>query len=272
MIKKIVKKAKSVLLKSTSEQVFFVSYPKTGGTWLKFLLNRFFVLHFDLGEENYSVDLEKIRMLSSLVPEVVWTHEDAYLIKESGTVNPTPEAMLNRKAPIAPYDKCIFLVRDPRDVVVSYYHQVNKRSKTTFFSGSIDDFVLDPVYGIERVLSYYKLYEQTHHLYPNFCLVQYEDLLVETQRELTRVLEFIGIRHFNEAHLERVVSEGQADNMRKLEKSKAVSGMNSFGSDRDSLKVRKAKTGSFKEELLPETVEKMNEIIEKYGHPFGYGK
>lgn len=270
MIKTLAKKAKQVLLKSESDEIYFVSYPKTGGTWLKFLLNRFFVLHFELGEENYSVDLERIRELSNLVPHVIWTHEDSYLIKESGTVNPTPKDMLNRKLPISNYQRCIFLVRDPRDVAVSYFHQVNKRSKTTFFNGSIDEFVLDPVYGLERVLKYYKLYEKTHHLYPDFHLVKYEELLVHTKEELQKVLGFIGIQHFNEGFLDRVVNEGKADNMRKMEKSKAVSGMNSFGEDRDSLKVRKAKTGSYLEELKPETVEKMNEIIQAYNCPFGY--
>ena len=46
--------------------------------------------------------------------------------------------------------KVIFLVRDPRDVVVSHFYQVTKRSKNPFVFNSITDFVKDDILGLKE--------------------------------------------------------------------------------------------------------------------------
>ena len=48
--------------------------------------------------------------------------------------------------------KVIYLVRDPRDVVVSHFHQITKRSENPFFFKLISSFISDEIIGFNRIV------------------------------------------------------------------------------------------------------------------------
>ena len=104
-------------------QYFLVSFPKTGRTWLMHMI----------------VEIQKRSESSVLIEE---THDMSEIIIENGfrqdpnIVFKFTDRFRYRRS------KVLFLVRDPRDVIVSHYHQVTKRAKNPFvFSG-----ILSPIY------------------------------------------------------------------------------------------------------------------------------
>lgn len=247
-----------------------LSYPKCGATWLRFLLSRYFVKHFDLADE-WTVETEKLAPAHPEVPRVRWHHDDGAILLENGT-RPDPRALFRyggrwryRHAHVA------LLVRDPRDVVVSYYHQVTKRSERPMhFEGGLSAFVRDPLHGFERVVRYYRLWAGAHFIPRRFLLVRYEGLVHGGPGALGEVVRFFGIEEPRGEALEAAWMEGAAGNMRQLERAGAVHGMRGFGDDPDALKVRKARIGAWREELPPEDVAYCNERLARVPSMFGY--
>jgi alcohol sulfotransferase len=164
------------------------------------------------------------------------------------------------------YDKkkIIIMVRDPRDVAVSYYHQHTNRDLTANRNfNNIDEFVLDPIYGIERqsefvlkLLDFYEEYEGKK------LLLKYEELK-KNDLIFHDIINFV-FDSVNEEDLKLTIDKSKFDNMRKRELSTnggILGKRNGWNGDINSLKTRKAKIGSYKEELRENTIEKINNLF-----------
>src|SRR5438132_5015556 len=88
------------------DDVFLVSYPRSGNTWTRFLLG-------NLIDQNDPVTFSNVE---SRIPEIYF-NRDRFL-----RALPRPR-MLKSHEPFQPhYPRVIYIVRDPRDVAVSFYH------------------------------------------------------------------------------------------------------------------------------------------------------
>jgi hypothetical protein len=81
-----------------------------------------------------------------------------------------------------------------------------------------------------------------------FLLVRYEDLLEDTQREMTRISEFLGMRASRE-RIARAIELSTADSMRKLEDQQSNTWVTTRKSRKDIPFVRSATSGQWKEAL-----------------------
>jgi len=158
------------------DDVFIVSFPKSGNTWTRFLIG-------NLISPNERADFSNINRLI-----------------------PDPEAMTKREMNRAArprfikshqyfdprYPKIIYIVRDPRDVAVSQYHFHRKRR------------IIDDKYSIERFVTRFVAGETspygswgdnaaswlcTRYGNPSFLLLRYEDMLENTAREIARAAQ-----------------------------------------------------------------------------------
>jgi hypothetical protein len=151
------------------------------------------------------------------------------------------------------YKNVIYIVRDPRDVVVSAYNFVLKASVvdehypiTTF----VNEFVRGARSAVgswgENVASWLATRGNT----PRFLLLRYEDMLSETSRELGKIASFLGMTVSAE-RLADAVSRSSADNMRKLEKMHGDKwAQNKHMKRKDIPFVRSAKAGGW-QAVLP---------------------
>src|SRR5262249_36028017 len=120
------------------------------------------------------------------------------------------------------YPKVIYIVRDPRDVVLSYYDFQRKYRQIA------DDYPLERYVGdfvggkliswdwgtwAENVSSW--LATRNHS--SSFLLLRYEDLMADTPHELSRIAAFLGISAASE-RLQQIVNACSSDRMRELEK------------------------------------------------------
>jgi hypothetical protein len=225
------------------DDTFLVSYPKSGNTWVRFLLANLLHPKARVGFDNINLLLpapgvSSKRFLRNLPrPRILKSHE--------------------------PFDvrfrKVIYLVRDPRDVAVSEYHfDLKKRYIDPTLS--LEDFVKRFIAG--QTAGYGSWWEHAagwiaaRHGNPNFLLVRYEDLLTDSVAETARIAEFLNI-DADQERLNAAVERSSADRMRKLEKQQADHWTGTRNTRQDIPFVRAATSGGWKETLSLQSAEEI---------------
>jgi hypothetical protein len=220
------------------DDTFIVSYPKSGNTWMRFLIA-------NLIHQNDPVTFANI--------EQVIPHCEGQSKRFFKTM-PRPRFIKCHECFDPRYPKVIYIVRDPRDVVVSQYYFQRKggaiddsypieRFVTRFVAGETSR---PPRYGswADNVASWLALRQSS----PRFMLIRYEDILAQTSRELTRIASFLGIEATPE-QLAAVLERSSADQMRKLEKVQAEVWTQTKNTRQDIPFIRSAHAGGWKSKL-----------------------
>jgi hypothetical protein len=253
--------------------VVVVSYAKSGRTWARVMLSRYFQLRHGISPKRL-LTLDNYHRRNPAVPVVMFTH-DNYLRDYTGTHG---KADFKGK-------KLIVLVRHPADTAVSQYFQWRYRMKPgkKVLNGypphgadiSLQDFVLRHPAGLERVVSFTNDWARELPEMGGVLLVRYEDLRRDTARELRRILNFIG-EEPTDAELAEAVSFASIENMRALEEKKAFWFSGSVlkpavRGNIDSYKVRRGKVGGFRDYFSDAEVEQIERYVQDRLDPaFGY--
>jgi len=225
------------------DDTFLVSYPKSGNTWVRFLLAN--LLH-----PNETVGFANINRLLP-APGV--------LSKRFLRSLPRPRILKSHETFDVRFRKVIYLVRDPRDVAVSEYH-FDLKKRYIEPDVTLEQFVKRFIAG--ETSSYGSWWEHaaswiaTRQGNPNFLLVRYEDLLSDSVGETAKIAEFLGIQADRE-RLQAAVERSSADRMRKLEKQEADQWTGTKNTRQEIPFVRAAKSGGWKETLPGHCVEEI---------------
>ena len=236
-------------------QFFLVSFPKTGRTWLMYMINKI------KEQGNHRLKKEKYFIFKE--------HDNSEIILEDGTRNNPLDVFKFTSRFRYRRGKVIFLVRDPRDVIVSHFHQVTKRAKNPFIFNSISEFVKDDILGFKRIIHFYNLWYYQQQKPPDFLLIKYEDLLDNGVQTLSEITSFLNIS-ITTNNLQDIYHESSSDKMRKKEKVNQLEGFNDFGKSRNQLKVRNAKIGGYQSELSDEDIQYCNSEMRHLNSFFGY--
>jgi hypothetical protein len=244
MIKRLVNATKRALGKSNpgryfqvfDDDVFIVSFPKSGNTWTRFL-----IAHLIHPEET-----PNFGNIDRLVPE-----SEGLTTNQLAAV-PRPRVMKSHQYFDARYRKVIYIVRDPRDVVVSQFHFFRKRRRIDD-NYPIEKFVRSFVAGETcdysswggNVASWLVTRQNSN----DFLLLRYEDMLARTEVELNRVASFLGLEVTPEL-VAQAVERSSADQMRKLEGGSSAA-LVTKNSRQDIPFVRSAHVGGWRK-TLPE--------------------
>lgn len=221
------------------DDTFIVSYPKSGNTWTRFLIANLLHPEPDLT----LLDMERlVPAVDGQTRRFFRTMPRPRVIRDHGPFNPL-------------YKNVIYIVRDPRDVVVSAYNFVLKATivdENYPIATFVNEFVRGARSAVgswgENVASWLATRGNT----PRFLLLRYEDMLSETSRELGRIASFLGMKVSAE-RLAEAVSRSSADNMRKLEKMHGDKwAQNKHMKRKDIPFVRSAKAGGW-QAILPKT-------------------
>ena len=220
------------------DDTFLVSYPKSGNTWVRFLLA-------NLIHPNETVGFANINRLMP-APGI----SSRRFLRNL----PRPRILKSHETFDVRFRKVIYLVRDPRDVAVSEYHfDLKKRYIDPDLS--LEQFVKRFIAG--ETSSYGSWWEHTASWIgarqgnPAFLLVRYEDLLADSVGETAKIAEFLGIQAGPE-RLQAAVERSSVDRMRKLEKQQGDDWTGTRNTRKEIPFVRAAKSGGWKE-TLPHT-------------------
>ncbi len=221
------------------EDSALISFPKSGRTWVRF-------------------------MLASVGVETKYDHAGAET-RDGRTF----EQIRGRPAKWSKR-RIVFLFRDPRDTAVSSYFQASKRLKEgRRFRGSLDEFIRDPRFGIEKIARFNLLWLESAPLFRDFMSVSYRGLQSDTQGELSRIVEFITGAQADESRVRRAVEDGAFDNMRRLELAlgPAKDRRSRLGggdtSDSESLKARRGKVGGWSDYFSAEDSAYADAVLER---------
>jgi hypothetical protein len=229
------------------DDVFLVSYPRSGNTWTRFLLGNLICPNDPVTFSN----------IESRVPEIYF-NPDRFLRRL-----PRPR-MLKSHEPFQPhYPRVIYIVRDPRDVAVSFYHH-NIKARNIADDYPLASFIprfiageFDRKFGSWRdnVLSWTAVRSND----PRFLLLRYEDMKRDTAGVLSTIVSFLdrsafrGIDSSQEA-LHRAIDLSSPERMRAMEKLETSRWVLTKGTRSDKPFVRSAVAGGWKEQLAPDSV------------------
>jgi hypothetical protein len=238
------------------DDTFLVSYPRSGNTWTRFLIAN--LIDGDTPTTFANIDRK--------VPE------PAAVSRRQLAKVPRPRIIKSHEYFDPRYRKLIYIVRDPRDVLVSnYYFQLKK--------GFIpDDYPMDDYVSIfvstgvdvfatwaENVMSWLA----TRGGRNEFLLLKYEEMTKEPEQELSKIASFLKIPA-SRARVARAVELSSAQRMRELEKQEMDVWKVTRNTRRDIPFVRSASPGAWKLVLSRAQVEQIESVWSPIMVALGY--
>jgi len=223
------------------DDTFLVSYPRSGNTWTRFLIAN--LLFRDREVSFLNIDY--------LIPDIL------NITRRRLAKVPRPRLIKSHEYFDPRYKKVIYIVRDPRDVAISYYYFHLKQGyiQDEYPVGKfIQRFVeggVDPIFASwgENVMSWVA----TRGSRPGFLLMKYEDMKADPARELARVGDFLGIPYDHES-LTRAVEMSSSERMRELEKRDENLWIGTKTKRKDVRFVRTATAGGWRTTLSADQV------------------
>lgn len=161
------------------DDVFIVSYPKSGNTWLRYII----AYALKGGESTLSFD-----ELEEAVSDV-YVSKDVIDSKTENRFIKTHDALFQY------YPKSVYIYRDYRDVLVSFYEY---KIALKEYSGSFSDFIRskevnEPFGSWKEHVSKAIAFQQTNP--DSILLLRYEDLLLDFDKWAQTLLSFCKIEN-----------------------------------------------------------------------------
>ena len=240
-----------------------ISHPKSGRTWLRAMVGHVLCGRTGLSEK----ELLNTRVLTAAagLPVLKWHHGGASL------KSPCPRHDELRFDERFAGKSIIFVIRDPRDTLVSSYFQAVKRSESITGSvGEIGEFIRSSERGLLKWIAFHNLWHESLPRLRSFHLVRYESMHAEPVATLRGVLEAMGLREVRDEELTSAIEFARFDNLRSLEASgrlRDAALKPKDASDPNSFKVRKGQVGGYHETLSEDDIAFIEDTLNHYPCP-----
>jgi hypothetical protein len=263
-----------------TDDTFIVSFPRSGNTWTRFLVAN--LLH-----PSEPVTFENIERI---IPDM---HAQSKRFIRS---LPRPRIIKSHEYFDPRYRRVIYIVRDPRDVLLSSYHFHRKQRQipddypleqyvTRFLSGDVWSSYASwsqnvsswlatrpqlPAGGLfggwgDNVSSWLHAPRNSS----DFLMLRYEAILAEPERELSKIAAFLQIDATPEL-LSQATARSSAAELRSLEKSQAKKWIMTRKTRQDIPFVGAAKAGGWRANLPAECVAEIEKSLGPLMTALGY--
>lgn len=191
------------------DDTFVVSYPRSGNTWTRFLIANLV----------FPSESVTFRNIERLIPDSA-SHSNRVLKR-----TPRPRIIKSHQYFDPRYRRVLYIVRDPRDLVLSYYNFQRKYRQIADdypLADYVGDFaggrLISADWGTwgENVASW--IYTRQNQ--SGFLLLRYEDMKSDTEQQLRRIAAFLGLEPTPE-RLKQAIEASSPERMRELERTQS---------------------------------------------------
>lgn len=238
----------SSIRQTEPEDIFIVGYPKSGNTWMQNLVAG---MVFGV-DPHFTPDT----LVNELVPDV---HDQMFYRRYR-----TPTFFKSHYLPRPEYRRVVYLVRDGRDAMVSYFHYLGA------ISGREPDFLRMVSEGEELFPCRWHEHIEAWTKNPygaKMITIRYESLKTDPVEQLRTLCQFAGLER-SQALLQSVVEGCSLDAMREREKQM---GWSSPAWPSDKAFLRRGEAGSFRDEMPPavaaEFMRQAGQTLIRAGYP-----
>lgn len=224
--------------------VFLVSIPKSGRTWLRFM-----VRHYLCAQASLPFSIESSADEPDSIPRLACSHD---LWEHLTAPRLVDRALGKYLLPPGPRRsrKIILGLRDLRDVMVSLHIQLTKRGfrSGASFEGSLSEMIRSPRFGVDRTVDILNHWLEEWRGSDRCLIWSYEESRKDPRSSFVDVLNFLGCGPVDEELLEISLDFADFDNMRAMEADNRFDRkMLQPGdpSDPESFKVRRGVVGGF---------------------------
>lgn len=252
--------AREVTLSIRADDTFIVSYPKSGNTWMRFLLGALLLR----GRQGGEVDFGN---MDELIPDI-YRHGGLKL-----RALPAPRFLKSHE----PYDprvkRAVCMVRDPRSVALSYYFFL-KRERRLGPDEPISSFMprflrgeLDSYGPWDAHVQGWLAAEQEH---PGVVVLSYEQMRADPLAGARRAASALGLPD-DEESLAAAIQASSFERMQALDRGRdANTNAGLKGKDLSILFVRKGKPDEWREHLKGESLEQLHDAFGQTMGRLGY--
>ena len=274
--------------------IWLASYPKSGNTWLRMFLKSYFLKPGEkFGLENSRLDnfkaqgfpdqeiLDHLRVDYNKFEEIVknWeTMQDYINLNNKTNYVKTHNAMVtvgSYKFTTTRNTKgIIYIVRDPRDVLVSLSHHMGIDYEQTFEHLSSSLNFEYPLSGDKRYKkSLMGAWSDHYKSWKNFkscktLVVKYEDMVLDEYNTFKKIIKYlteVDGAEYKEEKLIKALKQTQFDELQKMEKNEGFS-----EKGKGELFFRKGKIGEWKKDLSVNLIKKIEKMFSKEMIELGY--
>ncbi|KAM8960123.1 sulfotransferase 1C1-like [Pelodytes ibericus] len=190
--------------KAREDDILIATYPKAGTTWTQEIMD-LIVLEGDIKKSMRAPCYVKVPFIDLILPkpmksglELAEEMESPRLIKTHFPIQLIPPSFWEKNV------KVIYVARNAKDCMVSYYH-FHRMNKGLPDPGTWDDFFLAFLSGnvpwgswFDHVIGWWNARDKHQILY-----ILYEDMIEDPKRELRNMAKFIG-KDLSEDTLEKI--------------------------------------------------------------------
>lgn len=235
------------------DDLYIVSFPKSGATWLNFLMAN---LHLRASNIDRTVTFFNVH---DIIPDIGHTRDIPT------TLLPFPGyRVIKSHAEYNPYyQKVIYVVRDPRDVMVSYFHFLRGLG---VFHEDFASLVRSTGFGVKAWCRHVQGWFELSQARQSFSFLKYEDLLADTRGTIQKVYRLLG-HELSDALVNEAVELSSFDQMRKSEEEYGYGGRDF---SRTLKFMRKGEAGGWKGEIAQDDRDHVQRTAAKWMARFGY--
>ena len=266
--------------------VWIASYPKSGNTWVRSFLTNYLsknknfdfsqlnkILRFPRKElyDDLNINFKNFNDIASnwitMQEYINLKNETIYLKTHNAMVTVNNSKFTNSNNTLG----FIYLVRDPRDIILSYSSHLGISLEETFELMKYDlSYEVTTRENLKEVLL--GSWSSNYNSWKSFksvkgLIVKYEDLVTKTEDSFVKIIKYlekISNLKFDLDKLKKCIINTNFDTLKKLETEK---GFNERGKN---IFFRKGKVGDWKENLDHKIIKKIEEIFYKEMKELGY--
>lgn len=231
---------------------YLCSFPKSGRTWLRFLLANYLNLHFRLG---LAINF---RTFFQIVPHDNLDEEKGVGVYDYYDDRRFPLVLASHE----PYEaskfddkKVVFLLRSPLDTVVSrYFQHARVFTPDRAWTGSLKEFIRAPA-GVPAYCAHLNSWAPFIAGNGAVHVLTYEGMHRDIASAARGALEFMGVP-VDDQHLAEAVALSSFEAMKATEATSKIPGVNFrfAAGDEESARVRKGRVGGYRDYLDAEDV------------------